>query len=31
MDIKIVHIDELAQQVRGEVHWEQPLREARWG
>lgn len=24
------HIDELAQQVRGEVHWEQPLREARW-
>jgi hypothetical protein len=25
------HIDELAQQAGGEVHWEQPLREARWG
>lgn len=24
------HIDELAQQAGGEVHWEQPLREARW-
>lgn len=25
------HIDELAQQAGGEVQWEQPLREARWG
>lgn len=24
------HIDELAQQAGGEVHWEQPLREAKW-
>ena len=24
------HIDELALQAGGEVHWEQPLREARW-
>lgn len=25
------HIDELALQAGGEVHWEQPLREAMWG
>ena len=25
------HIDKLAQEAGGEVHWEQPLREARWG
>ena len=25
------HIDELAKQAGGEVHWEQPLREAMWG
>ena len=25
------HIDELAKQAEGEVHWEQPLREAMWG
>lgn len=24
------HIDELAKQAEGEVHWEQPLREAKW-
>jgi len=24
------HIDELAKQAGGEVHWEQPLREAKW-
>ena len=25
------HIDELAKLAGGEVHWEQPLREAMWG
>ena len=25
------HIDELAEEAGGVVHWEQPLREARWG
>jgi hypothetical protein len=25
------HIDELAREAKGMVHWDQPLREARWG
>ena len=25
------HIDELANEAGGEVYWDQPLREARWG
>ena len=25
------HIDELAREVGGEVFWDQPLREGRWG
>lgn len=31
MDELPSHIDELAEKAGGEIFWDQPLREARWG
>ena len=31
MDALRNHIDDLAQEARGVVFWDQPLREAKWG